>query len=416
MKVRLRYLCELNPPSNKLAGLSSETEVAFVPMEAVREGHLEPVSRPLSAVASGYTRFQEGDVLLPKIAPTFGHGRVVVAADLPHGVGFGTTELHVLRPRRGVDPHWLRYVLLEPRFVSEGQATYYGVAGQQRISTRWLKDYSISVPALADQRRIAQHLDLATASMAELNREANALVALMRERQRIVQSELAVRGLEKAPRKDSGQPWLGSVPSHWQVLRLKYVARLASGHTPSKSRAELWEDCTIPWISLNDVGSMGSSEYLEETINLISEAGIAASSARVLPAGTVVLSRDATIGKAAIMRVPMATSQHFANWVCDTERLCPRYLWLLFHEAMQPYFESLTDGATLRTIGMGDLREFTIPLPPLAEQVDIVNAAEKERRLAHEAELELLHQLELLAERRGALISATLTNLLEKAA
>src|SRR5699024_3823911 len=108
-----------------------------------------------------------------------------------------------------------------------------------------------------------------------------------------------------------------------------------------------------------------------ETVNLISDAGIANSSARLLPAGTVVLSRDATIGRSAIMEVPMATSQHFANWVCGSA-LNPRYLWLLFTSAMQQYFDSLTDGSTIKTIGMGDLRAFKIPLPSPEEQDHIV--------------------------------------------
>jgi mRNA interferase MazF len=73
------------------------------------------------------------------------------------------------------------------------------------------------------------------------------------------------------------------------------AAQLETGHTPSRTRPELWENCTIPWVTLNDVGYLAKTEFIERTANLISEAGLAASSARVLPAGTVVLSRDAAI-------------------------------------------------------------------------------------------------------------------------
>jgi type I restriction enzyme S subunit len=128
----------------------------------------------------------------------------------------------------------------------------------------------------------------------------------------------------------------------------------------------------------------------------------------MLPAGTVVVSRDATIGRCGILGVPMATSQHFANWVCGSA-LEPRYLWLVFRTAMQQHFNSMTDGATLRTIGMPDMRNLVVPIPPLEEQRTIVERAADIGEEEKDVLVEVRRQLDLLTEHRQALITAGVT-------
>lgn len=159
---------------------------------------------------------------------------------------------------------------------------------------------------------------------------------------------------------------------------------------------------------------MKTSEFLDEPINRISEEGLAASSARVLPAGTVVLSRDATVGRVAIMPRSMATSQHFANFVCGPS-LRPRYLWLVMRTLMQTYFASLTDGATLRTIGMPDIAELRVPVPPLAEQDEIVSRAVMVRESSGRLLKATARSVELLQQRKQALITAAVTGELDLA-
>src|SRR4051812_7405496 len=93
----------------------------------------------------------------------------------------------------------------------------------------------------------------------------------------------AVRSWRRYPSyKDSGIPWLADVPAHWGVRRLKHLARLESGHTPSRSVPAYWENCTIPWVSLSDVGRLrdGTVDVIEDTAEKISELGLANSSAR----------------------------------------------------------------------------------------------------------------------------------------
>lgn len=312
----------------------------------------------------------------------------------------------VLRPGSDVYPSYLAYALESSPIRSHKafRSTGFTVV---HISASRLKTIPIPLPSLPVQRAIAEHLDRETTQIDALIERQRALIDRLRERREAVQIAIALgHGAEAA--RESGLPWASRVPAHWEVVPLTSVSALGSGHTPSKTRPELWSDAHIPWISLRDVGAMAGREYIYNTHTNISHAGIAASSARLLPAETVVLSRDATIGRSAIMGAPMATSQHFVTWTCGP-RLLPSYLWLILTGAMQPFFESLTDGATLRTIGMGDVRSFRIPLPPLAEQEELPRRARVETDKIDTLIAKAARFIELARERRSALITAAVT-------
>jgi type I restriction enzyme S subunit len=86
---------------------------------------------PKSEVATGYTRFLEGDVLIPKITPTFEADRSVIAVGLKDGVGAGTTELHIIRPGTETDRRYIKYLVSSRSFLLGGEAEMFGVAGQK---------------------------------------------------------------------------------------------------------------------------------------------------------------------------------------------------------------------------------------------------------------------------------------------
>ena len=272
-----------------------------------------------------------------------------------------------------------------------------------------LEDLRVPLPPLAEQRAIADYLDAETARIDALIAKKQQLIHLLEERHNLAIAELALGRLSGARDfRSSNVEWIGQIPAGWEVQRLNRIARLESGHTPSRTRPELWERADKHWITLNDVGAIKESEYIEDTVNRISAAGIAASSARVLPADTVVLSRDATVGRVGIMKSPMATSQHFAAWVCS-KRLDPRFLWLLMRFPMQRFFNQFNDGATLRTIGMPHIRAFVVPVAPLETQHQIVATAKRQREDHQQLRSGLHKQVILLSERRQALITAAVT-------
>lgn len=159
------------------------------------------------------------------------------------------------------------------------------------------------------------------------------------------------------------------IPSGWQYELLDKLAERCSGHTPSKSFPEYWNG-GIKWISLADSHRLDKG-YVYETDKEISTEGVKNSSANVHPAGTVVISRDAGIGKSGVMAEPMAVSQHFIAWKCDNEQKMNNwylYNWLQFNKQE---FERQAVGSTIKTIGLPFFKKLKIAAPPYLEQQKI---------------------------------------------
>jgi type I restriction enzyme, S subunit len=352
---------------------------------------------------SAYKYVRPGDLVLNKMKTW--QGSLAVSSH----EGIVSPAYFVAEPVTGVDSRFMHHLLRSKPLIAEYRARSKGIRPSQ-WDLPWA-DFSrikVAIPPANEQRAIADFLDTETTRIDTLIYKKQQLAGAIQQRLYVDLSETVTGRRGTPPLRESCVDWLGPIPPHWTVERLKFVARMESGHTPSRTNPDLWLNPSVPWITLNDVGRIREVEFLDETVNRISEAGLAASSARILPTGTVVLSRDATIGRTAIMAKPMATSQHFANWVCG-ERLRPRYLWLVFETIMQSYFDSLTAGSTLRTIGMPHLGGFVVPVPPLSEQDAIVSRAAKLRHQASQLSAGLRRQVELLREHRQALITAAVT-------
>ncbi|MFH8473172.1 restriction endonuclease subunit S [Streptomyces sp. NPDC018000] len=316
------------------------------------------------------------------------------------------TSAYVSARPSGIDPRYAEHLMRSYDLTK----VFYGLGGGVRQSLKFsdVARLPVVLPPAEEQRAIADYLDRETACIDTLIEEQQRLIDMLRERRFALRVNVALHGTAPTEEIESTLPWAAKLPADWRVVPLTSVAEIASGHTPSRSREDWWRDCHIPWVSLHDVGTMRSVKYLHDTTQRISDAGIANSSARLLPAQTVVLSRDATVGRTAIMGVPMATSQHFAVWTCGPD-LDPEYLWVLFGDAMQPFFDSFQNGSTIRTIGMGDLKAFRIPLPPLDEQRRIVECLDEETAKIDSLIVETERFVQLAKERRSALITAAVT-------
>lgn len=268
----------------------------------------------------------------------------------------------------------------------------------------------VPLPPNEEQRGVAEFLDHETAKIDALVAEQERLIELLKEKRQAVISHAVTKGLDPSvPMKDSGVEWLGEVPAHWIVMPIRLAARLESGHTPSRSRPDWWQDCTVPWFTLADVWQIrdGGADVVYETKELVSELGLANSSARMLPKGTVMLSRTASVGFSAIMGVDMATTQDFANWVCG-EKLHPEFLLQVFR-SMKGEYRRLMMGSTHNTIYMPDIQAFRFALPPLPEQLRIVGHIKEKASTFDDLISEAVIAVRLLTERRTALISAAVT-------
>ncbi|AFZ50736.1 restriction endonuclease subunit S [Dactylococcopsis salina] len=174
---------------------------------------------------------------------------------------------------------------------------------------------------------------------------------------------------------------VGVIPEDWEVPLLDQVAKRGSGHTPDQKYPEYWNG-NIKWISLKDSDRL-DAVYIYDTVAKITQAGIDNSSAKIHPLGTVVLSRDAGVGKSAIMADDMAVSQHFMAWICISKYLNNHFLyyWL---QKQKSEFERIAIGSTIKTIGLSYFKSLKIPLPPLPEQEKIAQVlSDVDSAIAH---------------------------------
>ena len=150
-----------NPKDSDHHNLSDDTPVSFVPMNLVSDqgsGITAQAIRPLGEVRRGYSNFKNKDVLFAKITPCMENGKSAIAYDLKNGLGFGSTEFHILRPRSDILPSFLHYFLRRQSFRTVARGYMRGGAGQQRLPVDFLRNELIPLPTLPEQRQIVDVL------------------------------------------------------------------------------------------------------------------------------------------------------------------------------------------------------------------------------------------------------------------
>lgn len=148
------------------------------------------------------------------------------------------------------------------------------------------------------------------------------------------------------------------------------IRRVDTGSTPSTRRDDYW-DGDIPWLTPKEVTGLTDGLFVSRTERTVTEVGLSSCSAKLLPPGTVMLTKRAPVGAVAVNAVPMATNQGFLNFQCGPE-LRPIYLayWL---RANRPYLELVANGSTYPELYRGDLFEFELAVPPIEMQDCIVH-------------------------------------------
>lgn len=373
-----------------------------VDLGSVGGGYLSSTQRNITqeGLLSGSRSVPAGSLILSTRAPigyvaqatertAFNQGCRGLVADLP------------------VDARFFRYQLLALRddLLSRGSGSTF-----MELSTSSLADVRVACPSLDEQRRIADFLDAETDRIDRTIAILEAARRVLHERRKAAVFA-AVTGSSIRQRAPSNLAWVDTLPGTWQSIKINYVARMGSGHTPSRNRPEWWVDCAIPWVTTGEVGQMRSDrlEVLLDTREKISKIGLLNSSAEIHRRGTVVLCRTAaSAGYSAVMGSDMATSQDIATWTCGPRLDSFFLLWCL--RAMRTdLLERLAVGSTHKTIYMPDLQGLRIPLPDIDEQVRIV-AEIRASNAAIDAVIDAIdRKLDLLAERRQALITAAIT-------
>lgn len=265
----------------------------------------------------------------------------------------------------------------------------------EAINKNDLLSLSLRLPPKEEWPQIAKILDTLDTAI----HETEAIIAKLKAVKQGLLHDLLTRGIAangelrppqaEAPHLYKQSP-LGWISKEWDVRRLDAVAARGSGHTPSKGISSYWNG-GVKWVSLADSHRLDQI-YIHETDKEISEIGIANSSAVLHPEGTVILSRDAGIGKSAVLGCDMAVSQHFMAWRCG-EKLNNLFLYF-YLQWEKPKFESIAIGSTIKTIGLPFFKNYEIALPLRWEQDEAAAILmEAEQGLsAHRIEIEKLRQ------------------------
>ncbi|MCS7489911.1 restriction endonuclease subunit S [Raoultella planticola] len=400
--IPLRYVCELNP-SIAFDGFDQDDDLTFLPMDRVKSGYFIPNTDKFSKLASSYTAFEDGDIVLAKVTPCFENGNIAIADDLVGGKGFGSSELFVVRPA-GAERKFLFYYFQSSSFKQDGEASMTGAGGLKRVSPDVLRRHRLPFPSLDIQRLIANYLDRETARIDGLIAEKERMLELLEEKRAALINRVVTRGLDpNAPLKPSGQEWLGEIPAHWEEPRAKGLFREVDRRTETGEETLLSLRMGKGLVPHNDV-----SEKLLEASDV--------TGFKKIEPGQMVINRmRAASGLIAVATESGLVSPDYAVFDIVEQDISIEYFLELFKTSLlQAVFRSSSKG--LGTGEQGFLRLYTdaflslhFPYPPIDEQRAIATFIDQQRSEMLQMETLLRRSIDLARERRAALITAAVT-------
>lgn len=401
---RLRFRAKFNPSFSK--PLSLDLPVSFVPMEAVGDDgtlDLEGI-RLVGEVASGYTYFEDGDVAIAKITPCYENGKGAVMKGLREGVGFGTTELIVMRPILEDLPEWLYYLTKCNAFRLPGEALMQGAGGQKRVPDLFVKDYFAPVPSCNEQRAIAEYLDAETARIDTLMGEKDELIALLREARSSLISEL-ISG-DNLPGSPSGNEWAPHLPTGWTLKKLKHLGQVRSGLTKGKD-SEGKETVELPYLRVANVqdGHLNLREILTIPVE------VDAIERFSLKEGDVLVNEGGDydkVGRGAVWtgEISPCLHQNHVFAVRPVERELAEWLSAVTQTQYAKFYfmNNAKQSTNLASISQGTVNELPILLPPEQQRKALLKQLQTEQTALDGLIAHTNDEIGLLKELRAATI------------
>ena len=270
----------------------------------------------------------------------------------------------------------------------------------------WLDNAFFPVPPIDEQHAIKTFLNRETAKIDALIEKKEKLIGLLQEKQNALITHAVTKGLApNVPMKDSGVEWLGEIPAHWEVKRVKRLFRVFNGSTPKSSEPNYW-DGDITWVTPDDLGTLSSTEILQ-TSRYITKSGYNSCGTTLVPKGSLVLSTRAPIGHLAIAGLDLCTNQGCRCLVFNNTLDHKYYYYQL--DAARSELESWGQGSTFKELGKSHLEYIHLIEPPYPEQNDITAYLDRETAKIDALITKTRETIEKLKEYRIALISAAVT-------
>jgi len=384
--------------------------VPFVSAEAVSSGRIDFSKVRACISAEDNARYSEKyfpklyDIYMVKSGATTG-----VTAIVEDRIDFNIwSPLAVIRCGEDAVPHFVLNFMRSKNFL-EAVTLNWSFGTQQNIGMGVIENLFCTLPPIEEQALIAAFLDRETGRIDTLIAEQEKLITLLQEKRQAVISHAVTKGLNpNAPMKPSGIDWLGDVPKHWDITPLKYLVSLKSGGTPSKENLAYWNG-DIPWASSKDLKSV----ELSDTQDHITQLAIDEGAAELVPAGCILTVVRGMIllhtFPVVVATVPMAINQDLKA-LTPKPPLNPGFLaWLLRGASAEVLGRTDEAAHGTKVLRMDLWLSMPVPVPPLNEQAEIVTALLKKLDELDSLVTEVQHAIDLLKERRSALISAAVT-------
>ena len=258
---RIKYVAEFDPVCNKSA-INGSSLITYTPMDCIKHGWFINNSAPLESLSTSLTTYQEGDIVMAKVTPCFENGNIAIMEGLHNGFGMGSSELFVFRPK-SIDTKFFFYWLQNNVFVQKAKATMTGTGGLKRVSPVFARNCPVHIPPYEDQRRIALFLDDKVDQVNILIANVQAQIEKLKAYKQSLITEAVTKGLDSTvPMKDSGVEWIGKIPAHWEVTRIKDMFDLRNERNDEADLSK------VNLISLyTDLGVVQHSDLTETTGN-----------------------------------------------------------------------------------------------------------------------------------------------------
>lgn len=323
--------------------------------------------------------------------------------------GIVSPSYGVYRPR-SVDDHDAFY--LDRLLRTEGYRSEYicRSTGIRSSRLRLYPDRFLSMPIMCppseEQRNMSRFLKAKENSIRKFIRNKRRLIGLLKEQKHNIINRAVTRGLDlNVKLKPSGVEWLGDIPEHWTVRKIKFTANMVvGGATPSSAQREFW-DGDIVWITPQDVSR---SEHITSSFRKITSAGLASCSSVMVPSGSVIFTSRAPVGNVALAEVPLCTNQGCKAVVPDKNMILGEYYFTLL-KVMQPVFQRAANGTTFFEISTWSFENIKVPLPPLPQQKEILDYIRETTISLDQAISRAEREIELMTEYRARLISDVVT-------
>jgi type I restriction enzyme, S subunit len=318
------------------------------------------------------------------------------------------SPLAVIRCNEEANPHFVLNFMRSRNF-QEAVTLNWSFGTQQNIGMGVIENLPCTLPPFAEQANIAEFLDRETGKIDGLVAEQQRLMELLKEKRQAVISHTVTKGLNpRAPMKPSGIEWLGDVPDHWAVRRIASLStKITNGYVgPTR---DIFKDEGVRY--LQSLHIKGNAIRFDVPY-FVAEEWSNEHSKSILETGDVLVVQTGDIGQAAVVPEEFAGCNCHAliivapvKTVVDGEWIA----WVLNSDYGLHTLLSIQTGALHPHLNCGDVRDVSIPLPPVAEQRLIVRYILEQIRSFDSLAAEAQKAIDLLQERRTALISAAVT-------